>query len=319
MEFDIDTSQFFHLKNNDNNKGALIKLDNLFSDSIKSFRFEDFENITIKIRQILFKKGKSLISLIGEIIENNQTIYSLYKKEYIYIYLQEKDKIQKIKEKLFKNDLYITLSINKILFYPIKLRIYDPYLIIFIQTMIELYLSFFQKNKINQNSTILIKGETKDEEKLYNIFLSLLGYNSVYLFEEIKNDFSNFQFDNILDFTNTMLEGEQKILTFNLLNQNGIYNSISYDIIQNDNIQMIPNDFYILFQKNISLNLTNLNSKIEIFVNHGKLNNIISDFLEKINISFLKEKLKDMQIGNYTEINENQNYNENYLSLFNLI
>ena len=319
MEFDIDTSQFFHLKNNDNNKGALIKLDNLFSDSIKSFRFEDFENITIKIRQILFKKGKSLISLIGEIIENNQTIYSLYKKEYIYIYLQEKDKIQKIKEKLFKNDLYITLSINKILFYPIKLRIYDPYLIIFIQTMIELYLSFFQKNKINQNSTILIKGETKDEEKLYNIFLSLLGYNSVYLFEEIKNDFSNFQFDNILDFTNTMLEGEQKILTFNLLNQNGIYNSISYDIIQNDNIQMIPNDFYILFQKNISLNFTNLNSKIENFVNHGKLNNIISDFLEKINISFLKEKLKDIQIGNYTEINENQNYNENYLSLFNLI
>ena len=319
MEFDIDTSQFFHLKNNDNNKGALIKLDNLFSDSIKSFRFEDFENITIKIRQILFKKGKSLISLIGEIIENNQTIYSLYKKEYIYIYLQEKDKIQKIKEKLFKNDLYITLSINKILFYPIKLRIYDPYLIIFIQTMIELYLSFFQKNKINQNSTILIKGETKDEEKLYNIFLSLLGYNSVYLFEEIKNDFSNFQFDNILDITNTMLEGEQKILTFNLLNQNGIYNSITYDIIQNDNIQMIPNDFYILFQKNISLNFTNLNSKIENFVNHGKLNNIISDFLEKINISFLKEKLKDIQIGNYTEINENQNYNENYLSLFNLI
>ena len=319
MEFDIDTSQFFHLKNNDNNKGALIKLDNLFSDSIKSFQFEDFENITIKIRQILFKKGKSLISLIGEIIENNQTIYSLYKKEYIYIYLQEKDKIQKIKEKLFKNDLYITLSINKILFYPIKLRIYDPYLIIFIQTMIELYLSFFQKNKINQNSTILIKGETKDEEKLYNIFLSLLGYNSVYLFEEIKNDFSNFQFDNILDFTNTMLEGEQKILTFNLLNQNGIYNSISYDIIQNDNIQMIPNDFYILFQKNISLNFTNLNSKIENFVNHGKLNNIISDFLENINISFLKEKLKDIQIGNYTEINENQNYNENYLSLFNLI
>ena len=319
MEFDIDTSQFFHLKNNDNNKGALIKLDNLFSDSIKSFQFEDFENITIKIRQILFKKGKSLISLIGEIIENNQTIYSLYKKEYIYIYLQDKDKIQKIKEKLFKNDLYITLSINKILFYPIKLRIYDPYLIIFIQTMIELYLSFFQKNKINQNSTILIKGETKDEEKLYNIFLSLLGYNSVYLFEEIKNDFSNFQFDNILDFTNTMLEGEQKILTFNLLNQNGIYNSITYDIIQNDNIQMIPNDFYILFQKNISLNFTNLNSKIENFVNHGKLNNIISDFLEKINISFLKEKLKDIQIGNYTEINENQNYNENYLSLFNLI
>ncbi len=319
MEFDIDTSQFFHLKNNDNNKGALIKLDNLFSDSIKSFRFEDFENITIKIRQILFKKGKNLISLIGEIIENNQTIYSLYKKEYIYIYLQDKDKIQKIKEKLFKNDLYITLSINKILFYPIKLRIYDPYLIIFIQTMIELYLSFFQKNKINQNSTILIKGETKDEEKLYNIFLSLLGYNSVYLFEEIKNDFSNFQFDNILDFTNTMLEGEKKILTFNLLNQNGIYNSITYDIIQNDNIQMIPNDFYILFQKNISLNLTNLNSKIENFVNHGKLNNIISDFLEKINISFLKEKLKDIQIGNYTEINENQNYNENYLSLFNLI
>ena len=319
MEFDIDTSQFFHLKNNDNNKGALIKLDNLFSDSIKSFRFEDFENITIKIRQILFKKGKSLISLIGEIIENNQTIYSLYKKEYIYIYLQDKDKIQKIKEKLFKNDLYITLSINKILFYPIKLRIYDPYLIIFIQTMIELYLSFFQKNKINQNSTILIKGETKDEEKLYNIFLSFLGYNSVYLFEEIKNDFSNFQFDNILDFTNTMLEGEQKILTFNLLNQNGIYNSITYDIIQNDNIQMIPNDFYILFQKNISLNFTNLNSKIENFVNHGKLNNIISDFLEKINISFLKEKLKDIQIGNYTEINENQNYNENYLSLFNLI
>ena len=319
MEFDIDTSQFFHLKNNDNNKGALIKLDNLFSDSIKSFQFEDFENITIKIRQILFKKGKSLISLIGEIIENNQTIYSLYKKEYIYIYLQDKDKIQKIKEKLFKNDLYITLSINKILFYPIKLRIYDPYLIIFIQTMIELYLSFFQKNKINQNSTILIKGETKDEEKLYNIFLSLLGYNSVYLFEEIKNDFSNFQFDNILDITNTMLEGEQKILTFNLLNQNGIYNSISYDIIQNDNIQMIPNDFYILFQKNISLNFTNLNSKIENFVNHGKLNNIISDFLEKINISFLKEKLKDIQIGNYTEINENQNYNENYLSLFNLI
>ena len=319
MEFDIDTSQFFHLKNNDNNKGALIKLDNLFSDSIKSFRFEDFENITIKIRQILFKKGKSLISLIGEIIENNQTIYSLYKKEYIYIYLQEKDKIQKIKEKLFKNDLYITLSINKILFYPIKLRIYDPYLIIFIQTMIELYLSFFQKNKINQNSTILIKGETKDEEKLYNIFLSFLGYNSVYLFEEIKNDFSNFQFDNILDITNTMLEGEQKILTFNLLNQNGIYNSITYDIIQNDNIQMIPNDFYILFQKNISLNFTNLNSKIENFVNHGKLNNIISDFLEKINISFLKEKLKDIQIGNYTEINENQNYNENYLSLFNLI
>ena len=319
MEFDIDTSQFFHLKNNDNNKGALIKLDNLFSDSIKSFRFEDFENITIKIRQILFKKGKSLISLIGEIIENNQTIYSLYKKEYIYIYLQDKDKIQKIKEKLFKNDLYITLSINKILFYPIKLRIYDPYLIIFIQTMIELYLSFFQKNKINQNSTILIKGETKDEEKLYNIFLSLLGYNSVYLFEEIKNDFSNFQFDNILDITNTMLEGEQKILTFNLLNQNGIYNSITYDIIQNDNIQMIPNDFYILFQKNISLNFTNLNSKIENFVNHGKLNNIISDFLEKINISFLKEKLKDIQIGNYTEINENQNYNENYLSLFNLI
>ena len=319
MEFDIDTSQFFHLKNNDNNKGALIKLDNLFSDSIKSFQFEDFENITIKIRQILFKKGKSLISLIGEIIENNQTIYSLYKKEYIYIYLQDKDKIQKIKEKLFKNDLYITLSINKILFYPIKLRIYDPYLIIFIQTMIELYLSFFQKNKINQNSTILIKGETKDEEKLYNIFLSLLGYNSVYLFEEIKNDFSNFQFDNILDITNTMLEGEQKILTFNLLNQNGIYNSITYDIIQNDNIQMIPNDFYILFQKNISLNFTNLNSKIENFVNHGKLNNIISDFLEKINISFLKEKLKDIQIGNYTEINENQNYNENYLSLFNLI
>ena len=319
MEFDIDTSQFFHLKNNDNNKGALIKLDNLFSDSIKSFQFEDFENITIKIRQILFKKGKSLISLIGEIIENNQTIYSLYKKEYIYIYLQDKDKIQKIKEKLFKNDLYITLSINKILFYPIKLRIYDPYLIIFIQTMIELYLSFFQKNKINQNSTILIKGETKDEEKLYNIFLSFLGYNSVYLFEEIKNDFSNFQFDNILDITNTMLEGEQKILTFNLLNQNGIYNSITYDIIQNDNIQMIPNDFYILFQKNISLNFTNLNSKIENFVNHGKLNNIISDFLEKINISFLKEKLKDIQIGNYTEINENQNYNENYLSLFNLI
>ncbi len=319
MEFDIDTSQFFHLKNNDNNKGALIKLDNLFSDSIKSFRFEDFENITIKIRQILFKKGKNLISLIGEIIENNQTIYSLYKKEYIYIYLKDKDKIQKIKEKLFKNDLYITLSINKILFYPIKLRIYDPYLIIFIQTMIELYLSFFQKNKINQNSTILIKGETKDEEKLYNIFLSFLGYNSIYLFEEIKNDFSNFQFDNILDFTNTMLEGEQKILTFNLLNQNGIYNSISYDIIQNDNIQMIPNDFYILFQKNISLNFTNLNSKIENFVNHGKLNNIISDFLEKINISFLKEKLKDIQIGSYTEINENQNYNENYLSLFNLI
>ncbi len=319
MEFDIDTSQFFHLKNNDNNKGTLIKLDNLFSNSIKSFQFEDFENITIKIRQILFKKGKNLISLIGEIIENNQTIYSLYKKEYIYIYLKDKDKIQKIKEKLFKNDLYITLSINKILFYPIKLRIYDPYLIIFIQTMIELYLSFFQKNKINQNSTILIKGETKDEEKLYNIFLSFLGYNSIYLFEEIKNDFSNFQFDNILDFTNTMLEGEKKILTFNLLNQNGIYNSITYDIIQNDNIQMIPNDFYILFQKNISLNLTNLNSKIENFVNHGKLNNIISDFLEKINISFLKEKLKDIQIGNYTEINENQNYNENYLSLFNLI
>ena len=243
MEFDIDTSQFFHLKNNDNNKGALIKLDNLFSDSIKSFRFEDFENITIKIRQILFKKGKNLISLIGEIIENNQTIYLLSKKDYIYIYLEEKELIQKIKENIIKNDLYITISINKIILYPLKMKNYNMNLIIFIQTIVELYLLIFDKYKINQNSTILIKGDSKDEENLFKIFLSFIGYNTIYLFQDITNNLSSFKFDNILDFTNSMLETENKILTFNLLNQNGIYNTIIYELIDNENIQLIPNDF----------------------------------------------------------------------------
>ena len=167
MEFDIDTSQFFHLKNNNNNKTSLIKLDNLFINNLKNSNLENYENIKIKIRQLLLKKDKNVLSIIGEIKENNQTIYLLSKKDYIYIYLEEKELIQKIKENVIKNDLYITISINKIILYPIKMKNYNINLIIFIQTLVELYLLIFDKYKINQNSAILIKGDSKDEENLY--------------------------------------------------------------------------------------------------------------------------------------------------------
>ena len=319
MEFDIDTSQFFHLKNNDNNKTSLIKLDNLFINNLKNSNLENYENIKIKIRQLLLKKDKNVLSIIGEIKENNQTIYLLSKKDYIYIYLEEKEIIQKIKENVIKNDLYITISINKIILYPLKMKNYNMNLIIFIQTIVELYLLIFDKYKINQNSTILIKGDSKDEENLFKIFLSFIGYNTIYLFQEISNNLSSFKFDNILDFTNSMLETENKILTFNLLNKNGIYNTITYEIIDNENIQLIPNDFSILFTKNITLNFNNINSKIVNFMNNGKLINVITDFLEKINIQLLIEKLKEIKIGYFTNIEENKNYNEIYLSLFNLI
>ena len=319
MEFDIDTSQFFHLKNNNNNKTSLIKLDNLFINNLKNSNLENYENIKIKIRQLLLKKDKNVLSIIGEIKENNQTIYLLSKKEYIYICLEEKDLIQKIKENIIKNDLYITISINKIILYPIKMKNYNINLIIFIQTLVELYLLIFDKYKINQNSAILIKGDSKDEENLFKIFLSFIGYNTIYLFQDITNNLSSFKFDNILDFTNSMLETENKILTFNLLNQNGIYNTITYELIDNENIQLIPNDFSILFNKNITLNFNNINSKIVNFMNNGKLINVITDFLEKINIQLLIEKLKEIKIGYFTNIEENKNYNEIYLSLFNLI
>lgn len=319
MEFDIDTSQFFHLKNNNNNKTSLIKLDNLFINNLKNSNLENYENIKIKIRQLLLKKDKNVLSIIGEIKENNQTIYLLSKKDYIYIYLEEKELIQKIKENVIKNDLYITISINKIILYPLKMKNYNMNLIIFIQTIIELYLLIFDKYKINQNSTILIKGESKDEENLFKIFLSFIGYNTIYLFQEISNNLSSFKFDNILDFTNSMLETENKIVTFNLLNKNGIYNTITYELIDNENIQLIPNDFSILFTKNITLNFNNINSKIVNFMNNGKLINVITDFLEKINIQLLIEKLKEIKIGYFTNIEENKNYNEIYLSLFNLI
>ncbi len=319
MEFDIDTSQFFHLKNNDNNKTSLIKLDNLFINNLKNSNLENYENIKIKIRQLLLKKDKNVLSIIGEIKENNQTIYLLSKKDYIYIYLEEKELIQKIKENVIKNDLYITISINKIIVYPLKMKNYNMNLIIFIQTIVELYLLIFDKYKINQNSTILIKGDSKDEENLFKIFLSFIGYNTIYLFQEISNNLSSFKFDNILDFTNSMLETENKIVTFNLLNKNGIYNTITYEIIDNENIQLIPNDFSILFTKNITLNFNNINSKIVNFMNNGKLINVITDFLEKINIQLLIEKLKEIKIGYFTNIEENKNYNEIYLSLFNLI
>ena len=319
MEFDIDTSQFFHLKNNDNNKTSLIKLDNLFINNLKNSNLENYENIKIKIRQLLLKKDKNVLSIIGEIKENNQTIYLLSKKDYIYIYLEEKELIQKIKENVIKNDLYITISINKIILYPLKMKNYNMNLIIFIQTIVELYLLIFDKYKINQNSTILIKGDSKDEENLFKIFLSFIGYNTIYLFQEISNNLSSFKFDNILDFTNSMLETENKIVTFNLLNKNGIYNTITYELIDNENIQLIPNDFSILFTKNITLNFNNINSKIVNFMNNGKLINVITDFLEKINIQLLIEKLKEIKIGYFTNIEENKNYNEIYLSLFNLI
>ncbi len=319
MEFDIDTSQFFHLKNNDNNKTSLIKLDNLFINNLKNSNLENYENIKIKIRQLLLKKDKNVLSIIGEIKENNQTIYLLSKKDYIYIYLEEKELIQKIKENVIKNDLYITISINKIILYPLKMKNYNMNLIIFIQTIVELYLLIFDKYKINQNSTILIKGDSKDEENLFKIFLSFIGYNTIYLFQEISNNLSSFKFDNILDFTNSMLETENKIVTFNLLNKNGIYNTITYEIIDNENIQLIPNDFSILFTKNITLNFNNINSKIVNFMNNGKLINVITDFLEKINIQLLIEKLKEIKIGYFNNIEENKNYNEIYLSLFNLI
>ena len=319
MEFDIDTSQFFHLKNNDNNKTSLIKLDNLFINNLKNSNLENYENIKIKIRQLLLKKDKNVLSIIGEIKENNQTIYLLSKKDYIYIYLEEKELIQKIKENVIKNDLYITISINKIILYPLKMKNYNMNLIIFIQTIVELYLLIFDKYKINQNSTILIKGDSKDEENLFKIFLSFIGYNTIYLFQDITNNLSSFKFDNILDFTNSMLETENKILTFNLLNQNGIYNTITYELIDNENIQLIPNDFSILFNKNITLNFNNINSKIVNFMNNGKLINVITDFLEKINIQLINEKLKEIKIEYFTNMEENKNYNEIYLSLFNLI
>ena len=54
-------------------------------------------------------------------------------------------------------------------------------------------------------------------------------------------------------------------------------------------------------------------------MNNGKLINVITDFLEKINIQLLIEKLKEIKIGYFTNIEENKNYNEIYLSLFNLI
>ena len=319
MEFDIDTSQFFHLKNNDNNKNSLIKLDNSFINNINNPNLENYENLKIKIRQLLMKKDKNIISIIGEIKENNQTIYTLSKNKYIYIYLQDKEIIQKIKENIIKNDLYITISINKIILYPIKLKNYNINLIIFIQTIVELYLLIFDKYKINKNDTILIKGNSKDEENLFKIFLSFIGYNTIYLFQDITNNLSSFKFDNILDFTNSMLETENKILTFNLLNQNGIYNTITYEIIDNENIQLIPNDFSILFNKNITLNFNNLNSKIINFMNNGKLINVISDIIEKINIELINEKLKEIKIEYFTNMEENKNYNEIYLSLFNLI
>ena len=319
MEFDIDTSQFFHLKNNNNNKTSLIKLDNLFINNLKNSYLENYENIKIKIRQLLLKKDKNVLSIIGEIKENNQTIYLLSKKDYIYIYLEEKELIQKIKENVIKNDLYITISINKIILYPLKMKNYNMNLIIFIQTIVELYLLIFDKYKINQNSTILIKGDSKDEENLFKIFLSFIGYNTIYLFQDITNNLSSFKFDNILDFTNSMLETENKILTFNLLNQNGIYNTITYELIDNENIQLIPNDFSILFTKNITLNFNNINSKIVNFMNNGKLINVITDFLEKINIQLINEKLKEIKIEYFTNMEENKNYNEIYLSLFNLI
>ena len=319
MEFDIDTSQFFHLKNNDNNKNSLIKLDNSFINNINNPNLENYENLKIKIRQLLMKKDKNIISIIGEIKENNQTIYTLSKNEYIYIYLQDKEIIQKIKENIIKNDLYITISINKIILYPIKLKNYNINLIIFIQTIVELYLLIFDKYKINKNDTILIKGNSKDEENLFKIFLSFIGYNTIYLFHEITDNLLSLKFDKILDFTNSMLETENKILTFNLLNQNGIYNSIIYELIDNENIQLIPNDFTQLFNKNITLNFNNLNSKIINFMNNGKLINVISDIIEKINIELINEKLKEIKIEYFTNIEENKNYNEIYLSLFNLI
>jgi hypothetical protein len=294
-------------------------LDNLFINNLKNSNLENYENIKIKIRQLLLKKDKNVLSIIGEIKENNQTIYLLSKKDYIYIYLEEKELIQKIKENVIKKDLYITISINKIILYPLKMKNYNMNLIIFIQTIVELYLLIFDKYKINQNSTILIKGDSKDEENLFKIFLSFIGYNTIYLFQEISNNLSSFKFDNILDFTNSMLETENKIETFNLLNKNGIYNTITYELIDNENIQLIPNDFSILFTKNITLNFNNINSKIVNFMNNGKLINVITDFLEKINIQLLIEKLKEIKIGYFTNIEENKNYNEIYLSLFNLI
>ena len=87
MEFDIDTSQFFHLKNNDNNKNSLIKLDNSFINNINNPNLENYENLKIKIRQLLMKKDKNIISILGEIKKNNQTIYTILKNKYKYNYI----------------------------------------------------------------------------------------------------------------------------------------------------------------------------------------------------------------------------------------
>ena len=54
-------------------------------------------------------------------------------------------------------------------------------------------------------------------------------------------------------------------------------------------------------------------------MNNGKLINVISDIIEKINIELINEKLKEIKIEYFTNIEENKNYNEIYLSLFNLI
>ena len=59
--------------------------------------------------------------------------------------------------------------------------------------------------------------------------------------------------------------------------------------------------------------------KIINFINNVKLINVISDIIEKINIELINEKLKEIKIEYFTNIEENKNYNEIYLSLFNLI
>jgi hypothetical protein len=115
--------------------------------------------------------------------------------------------------------------------------------------------------------------------------------------ESLNINFESIYFNYIFDTTGECLNSKNKIIYFNLMQNEG--NIIVNDNI-NEKIQIDPRDITYMYNKSISINFINITKNLKFNISQGKLINFILDFLSKLIFVDDSKIKKILKIINYS-------------------
>lgn len=306
----------------------------------------------IQVHSFLLEEAKDLI-IAGRITKNNQTFYDFDLNDNVLVLVTNQETINNFLREILKPfnskedetiPYEIALNVDDNLFYKVEEFKMNEIILpmIFFTTSIKLYFGFLNKFKFNKWDSVLINSEIFPQCYLMCKILISIGfdvtvntsllpkheelneqwdidaYNKIKFigWDMVDKSFANAnKFSRLIDTTGESLSIKNKLSTLVLLRQNGSLHLID---AKPDDAQLVPSDLQILYDKNISINLTNLQNCIKFNYTVGKELNYLNEILEKLSKSYQshiksiikkleckiwdsKEKISELTLTNLTD------------------